>query len=189
MAISKDNLITYGLSGLLGKQVVFRTQKGRTIISKRTKPKDRKSKAQLKQRSRFSDATIYAKGAIADKDIRKLYDARAQKSDKLQTAFNVAVADYMRAPEIMHIDVAGYRGNIGDIITISATDDFMVKEVKVEIEKVDGSLIEQGDAKLMPNGLDWAYRVQSANFLYAGNIVVARAFDLPGNMCEEKVVC
>lgn len=189
MAISKDNLITYGLSGLLGKQVVFRTQKGRTIISKRTKPKDRKSKAQLKQRSRFSEATIYAKGAIADMDIRKLYDAKAQKSEKLQTAFNVAVADYMRAPEIMHIDVTGYKGDIGDVIVISAMDDFMVKEVKVEIESGDGVRIEAGDAVPGPNGVDWVYETRSSNGLWEGCKVVVRVSDLPGNVCEEVVVC
>ncbi|MDR2919021.1 MAG: hypothetical protein LBV72_06620 [Tannerella sp.] len=189
MAISKDNLITYGLSGLLGKQIVFRTQKGRTIISKRTKPKDRKSKAQLKQRSRFSEATLYAKGAIADKDIRKLYDAKAQKSDKLQTAFNVAVADYMRAPEIGHIDVTGYKGNTGNLIIISATDDFMVKEVKVRIESSDGAMVEEGNAIISSNGFDWEYKVQSDNGSLAGSKVIIRVFDLPGNICEEKVVC
>lgn len=188
MAISKDNLITYGLSGLLGNQIVFRTQKGRTIVSKRTKPKDRKSQAQLKQRGRFSEATIYAKGAIADKDIRKLYDAKALKSDKLQTAFNVAVADYMRAPEIMHIDVTGYNGNIGDVIMISATDDFMVKEVKVEIESSDGVMVEKGSVFVSPNGFEWEYRVQSSNETPEGCKITVRVFDLPGNVCEEKVV-
>lgn len=168
---------------------MFRTQKGRTIVSKRTKPKDKKSKAQLKQRSRFSEATIYAKGAIADKDIRKLYDAKAQKSEKLQTAFNVAVSDYMRAPEITHIDVTGYRGNMGDVIMISATDDFMVKEVKVEIESSDGAMVEKGNAFVSPNGFEWEYKVQSSNDSRKGSKIIVRVFDLPGNVCEEKVVC
>lgn len=189
MAIFKGNIFTQGLRGLFGKQAVFRTQKGRTIMSAPPKRRRKQSEAQLKQRNRFGEATYYAKRAIADEDVRKFYDKKAQQSAKLQTAFNVAVADFMCVPEIRNIDMTDYKGEVGNQIIIRATDDFMVRGVKVEIQKGDGSLIELGDAKLMPNGLDWAYSVQYASFPYEGNIIIVRAFDLPRNMCEEKVIC
>jgi len=189
MAISRDNLITLGLKGKFGNQLVFKTQKGQTIITKKPRLNDKKSEAQLKQRSRFGAATSYAKRAIADEDIRKLYDAKAQQSDKLQRAFNVAVADFMCAPEIQCIDVSAYSGQIGDHIIISATDDFMVKEVKVEVRRYDGSLVEEGSATLTSNGSDWVYCIQSYNELVEGSSVVIRVSDLPGNICEEEVVC
>jgi len=158
-------------------------------MSARPRRKRKVSDAQLRQRTRFRGATCYAKQAIADADMRKLYDERAQKSWKLQTAFNVAVADYMCSPEVKDIDITGYKGCVGDRIIIEATDDFMVKGVKVVIRKDDGFLVEQGDAMLSFNGMNWVYSAQIANMSYEGTVVIVRAFDFPGNVGEEKVVC
>ncbi|OMP74595.1 hypothetical protein BW716_34560, partial [[Flexibacter] sp. ATCC 35208] len=53
--------------------------------------------------------------------------------------------------------------------------------VRVAIYSAVGDLIEQGDAVLEANGLDWLYTATVANSAIAGCRVRAVAKDLPAN--------
>ena len=99
---------------------------------------------------------------------------------------HVAVADFFHAPDIDEIDVTNYRGAVGDTIRIRATDDFKVKQVHVTISNADGSLVEQGDAVQQANEIDWLYTATTANESTAGDRIVIRASDKPGNITEEE---
>jgi hypothetical protein len=63
MSVVKDNLITKGLSGKLGNQVVFRQWSGTTLLAKvpAKSSKASENEAHLKALSRFKEASVYGK--------------------------------------------------------------------------------------------------------------------------------
>lgn len=132
MAKVGDNIVTTGLSGKLGNLLVFRNCGGKTIVSKAPKRKQAEwSEAQEKHRLRFQEAVLYAKNAIANPATKGEYQAAAEEGE---TAYNVAVADFLNAPHINEIDVSKYTGQVGSYIQVRAVDDFEVKEVTVTIK-------------------------------------------------------
>lgn len=186
MAIIDNNLFLLGATGMVGKQMVFRKCKGQIVVAKKSVRKVPLSELQQKQTSRFKDAVAYAKDAIADEEIRRLYAERAAKSERLLTAFNVAISDYLHAPVIRHLDLSNYSGMLGDRIGIVVAEDFSVVGVMVEIFRDDGSLLEVGMAeRSVFNGGNWVYYAQSEVASTAGYKVNVRVTDLPGNMTEK----
>jgi NADH dehydrogenase/NADH:ubiquinone oxidoreductase subunit G len=180
MAKQEKNIVTQGMSGKLGG-IVFRQVAGKTVISQAPeKSKKEASEKQQKHKEKFQEATIYAKIAVVQEETKELY-AKAAKKKKGLSAYNVAVADYLNAPDIKNIDLSEYTNEAGSKIKIIAVDDFMVKSVSVEIYSMDGSLMENGDAENVAGGL-WVYTtVQNNPNLESAKIVVS-ASDLPGNI-------
>lgn len=188
MAIIENNLFLFGASGMVGEQMVFRNRKGKIILSKRPHRTKEYTDMQVGQMLRFKEASIYAKAALMDEGVRKAYDEKAQHSEEALSAYNVAIADYLRAPVVRKVVTDGYNGGVGDVIVVSATDDFEVKEVLVEIRQSDDTLVEKGMASAGTNGLDWVYTTQSVNNSPAGSVVTVRVSDRPGNVTEKEVV-
>jgi len=184
MAESKNNVITHGLTGLVGDLIVFRSRGGKTFVS--SKPKARTgdlSEGQKQHLEKFQEAILYAKGSIADPALKEAYLAKATGNE---TAYNVAVADFFHAPDIKDVDVSNYTGKVGETITIRATDNFKVMEVSVAIYNADGTEVEHGLAVLSANGIDWVYTATADNASLDGDRIVIRASDLPGNVTEEE---
>jgi hypothetical protein len=188
MGESKNNLATEGLSGQVGN-LVFRRRKadGKVFVSRQPSAFDGDpSVAQKAVQSKFQEAILYGKTAISDPNIKVLYE---QKKTAGQSAFNVAVADYFNAPNIHEIDVSAYTGQIGSTIRIRVTDDFTVKSVFVHITNADGSLVEEGNAVLQPNGVDWLYTAIQLNESLNGDKIAVTAYDIPHHAAvEEKVL-
>jgi hypothetical protein len=93
MAISIDNLITAGMSGGLGGQIIFKNYRKRGKIVTSTKPDMSRvtpSENQLKAKSRFAEATHYAQGIIRDPAKKAAYKVKEGK-----TVYNTAIKDYM----------------------------------------------------------------------------------------------
>ncbi|MDR1675786.1 MAG: hypothetical protein LBR86_04890, partial [Tannerella sp.] len=130
MARQGGNVVTHRLSGKIGDLLIFRQRAGRTVVAKVPAASRRVTEAQLVQWRRFQHAVLYAGGVAADPALSEAY---AGKTKSGQTFCNLAVADYLRAPDIEMIDPSGYHGNPGDVIRIEVTDDFAVREVKVVI--------------------------------------------------------
>lgn len=179
MAESKNNIVTQGLSGLVGRMLVFRQTATKTVVARRpsksTKPP---TAAQTAIKDRFRDAAYYARTAITDPAVKAVYQALAKPG---QSAYNVAFSDYFTAPVIRDLDVSGYSGLVNQFIKVKASDDFGVSEVKVSIFSATDELIEEGPAVLAANGVDWSYKTTSANAGLAGSKVMAVAKDLAGN--------
>lgn len=188
MALITDNLFVLGARGMVGNQIVYRIRKGRMILSKRPRRTENQSDVHMAQMLRFKEATIYAKAALTDEDTRKAYAGKAKNSLGGLSAYNVAVADFLNAPLIGKIDLDGYSGQPGEGIVVSATDDFRVKEVTVEICQSDDTLVEKGIALAATNGLDWIYMTQSVNASLTGCRVTVRVTDLPGNVTVKEEV-
>lgn len=175
---SRDNFATEGLSGTY-KQVVFRQRFGETILSKRPKHTAARSAAQQLITENFTHAAQYAKAAMTDIALKMAYKLKAGKG---LSAFNRAVADFFKAPVIGDIDHSGYNGQAGGTILAMVTDDFKVASVKAIIKAANGTVIEEGAASLLPNGLHWMYVSTVANSSIAGTVISFEAKDLPGNV-------
>jgi hypothetical protein len=126
-------VITHGLSGKFADVVVFSQRNGRTIASrvpgKRTGPM---TAGQLAVQAKFQKAVAYARSVMEDPSNREAYLKKARPG---QTAFNMAIADYFKGPEIHEMDHSGYSGNIGEKILVRVSDNFRVREVKLSIQK------------------------------------------------------
>ncbi|MFK8301963.1 hypothetical protein ACI75Y_03545 [Capnocytophaga stomatis] len=181
MAESKNNIITHGLSGKVGDILVFSQRNGKTIVSKAPQGKREFSDKQKEYFEKFQQATIYAKGAMKNLTAKEAYQSEADKKQGV-TAYNVAVADMLKAPKIERIDLSSYTGQVGDTIKVRAYDDFKVVSVTVHIYNADGSLVEEGNA--VDNGLDWVYIATQTNADLSGDKIVVRATDTPANITE-----
>jgi hypothetical protein len=179
MARTKNNIFMTGLSGTVGRQMTLSQRKADTIVGKKRGASSiPATDSQLDIQDRFKLASTYALAAIKDPVTKAAYAAAAKNN---QSAYNVALADAFKAPEIKSINTTAYDGKVGDIITIRAVDDFKVATVQVMIITAAGVLVEQGNAVLTNNGLDWKYAATSLNDAPAGSKIHVTAKDLPAN--------
>ncbi|UYQ95504.1 hypothetical protein MKQ68_10370 [Chitinophaga horti] len=180
------NAISTGASGKFSNQVTLRNKAGKLFICKNKGASSvPPTEAQQGVMSMFKRAAAYAKKAIRDLDLRKLYQAAAKAG---ATAYNAAVADYCKAPKITGVLTETYTGNAGDIIMVEATDDVRVTGVNVEIFSPAGDLLESGAATGGTDAEDWTYTTTLPNTDVAGCRVVATAVDMPGNITTTEVV-
>jgi hypothetical protein len=183
MAKQERNVVTHGLSGKIGDLLLFRQRGGKTIVSKIPEFSKTVSEKQATQRKLFQQAVIYAQTAIASPEMEELYKTVAKKKGKYP--FNVAVADFLNAPDIHDIDLSEYTGSAGDRIRIIVNDDVAVKSVKVEIHNADGSLVEEGEAVQIAGSL-WIYTAVQDNENLNGDKITVSASDMPGNVTHEE---
>ncbi len=130
MAKVKKNIITQGLAGKLGDTIVFRQLGGKTIVQ--AMPEKRKqelSEGQKKQINKFREAARYAKQALENDEVRTAYAAKAKVG---QTAYNVAIADYMNAPVIEAIDLSAFDGKKGRQLRIAFDIPYYIENKKVK---------------------------------------------------------
>jgi hypothetical protein len=179
MAKVGNNIVTARLSGKLGDLIVFRTRGNSTYVTSAHRKSEKEPTAgQAAHQRQFQEAIIYGKSVITVPERKEAYKAAAVEN---QSAFNVAVADFMHAPHIDEVDISAYRGQPGDVIRIRAVDDFAVVQASVSIYNADSSLVEEGSAVLQPNGLDWLYTSTTSNTSLEGDKIVIRVNDTPGH--------
>jgi hypothetical protein len=180
MAKSTNNVITHGLSGKIGDLLVFSQRNGKTVVSTAPRKSNKVTESQKEQRRKFQRAVLYAKTA---QESPEYVEAAARKN---KTAYTVAVADFLSAPNIESIDLSGYTGNAGDVIRIIATDDFGIKEVSVRITNGDGSLVEEGYAQPSALGYEWLFTATQTNSSLNGDKIEVFASDTPGNIAHSE---
>ena len=133
------------------------------------------NEAQLSQQESFREATAYAQSV-------KSNPVYIQKADALDlTPYNVAVADWFHAPEILEVDLSAWSGQTGQSIHIKAVDDVQVQQVSLVITDENDAVLEQG-AATQADSLWWIYTTTLAA---SGSLkVLASAQDLPGHTAE-----
>ena len=179
------NILVKDLKGEVGKTLVFRNVKGRTIVARSPRPsKSAPSVAQAKQRDLFKEAVRYARQVMKNPTQKALYEASPQVKSGEQTVFTVAVADYLNKPKVNKIDASGYKGGTGDKIRLLILDDFSVRSVKVSIHDSSRALIEEGEA--VQDGMQYVYTATTVNSSVTGNIMTVRVTDTPGNVTEQQ---
>ena len=184
MAQVKYNVVTHGFTGKVGDLIIFRQRNGKTIVCKLPAATSRKSVRQLAVQEKFQQAVGYASSALNDPAVKALYEQNVRMG---VSPYNLAIADFFKAPTIHELKMDGYDGAVGDRIGIAATDDTKVTEVSISIYAVDGTLIEEGTATLEDD--QWFYTARMLNPTPTGSRIVAKAKDLPGNITTmEKVI-
>ena len=144
-----------GFSGAMDEMVFADTKKkNRTVayMKKNYAP----TEAQLNHRAHFKNAVLRAQAALADPATYAFYAAIAEGKDS--TAHIVALTDFLVAPTIKPLNLSEYKGRVGDIITIRATDDIGLADMDVALIANDGTRIEQGKAiEDGPRSGTWIY--------------------------------
>lgn len=179
------NSIMRGASGSLGEELVFRQRAGKTVMSLPPIPReDNPTEDQLTNRSKFNEASRYARTAIANPALKAAYRAKAEPG---VSAYNVAFADFFRSPVILNVNVSNYTGVPGSTILIEATDDFKVQSVQVSILTTAGDILETGTAVASPESSDyWTYTATASNPDGSG-VVSIQVSDLPGNVTTREL--
>ena len=186
MAKSAKNIAIEGFSGMIAN-LVFRTRKadGKVFISHRPSGHKKPLPAgQKKTMLRFQEAVIYGKVTLADPTKKAAY---AKKALPGQTAYNVAIADYLNAPDIEEVDLSNFTGKPGSKIIIKATDDFEVIKVCVHIADGNGIVIEEGDA-VKDTEDNWIYTAVTDNDSISGDKITITAYDNPGNNAKKEEI-
>lgn len=188
MAKSENNEVMFGARGRVGNLVVFKNFGNNQTVISRLKKRVKNPVYTAKQEDvkyKFKEAVIYARGIVNDVDLAAFYQKFAKPGT---SAYNLALADFCKAPEIRLIDIDNYLGQIGDNIRVRAIDNFRVVEVNIFIYDATGNLIESGLAILSANSVDWFYQTTVANGNLAGTKIVATAADVPGNTTSQTVI-
>lgn len=188
MAKSENNEVMYGARGKVGNLVIFKNfANNQTVIAKRPRRPENLvyTERQIKATQKFREGVLYAKGVISDPDLVATYQPFVKPGTSV---YNLALADYCKAPEITLVDTTTYQGQIGDQIKVKAIDNFRVTEVKVNIYDATDVLIESGLAMLSTNNIDWIYEATTLNGNLTGTKVTAEAKDTPGNIKVATVI-
>lgn len=188
MSKISTNLLVKGASGKMADQFVYKTRGSDTFLAKLpTVNKNRVvTEKQQEVRERFTEACVYAQGAIANPELKEAYQRRLLPG---KTAYNAAFKDYLTPPEVKSIDARLYYGQVGGTIQVKAYDDFRVTEVEVSIRTATGSLVEEGKAVIDPiNRNKWSYTTVAANPELAGTSISVLARDVPGNDARALIV-
>ena len=156
-----------GYRGSIGK-LVFKKYKGRTIVGRKVKSSKPPTEGQLAHRAEFKEASDFAKTVKADPALLAFYEPIAKQREV--TVRVVAMGDYMKKPTIKPLDLSGYRGQVGDVITIKATDDIGLADLHVKIASSEGTLIEHGPAEEIG--------VRSGKWIYTATASVALGSDV-----------
>lgn len=186
MSKSNDNVITRGASGTFGRQVVFTQRHGNTIMGKPPRATNiPPTEKQMAARERFLLASQYAKAVIDNEALKTAYKAKAKPG---QSAYNVAMVDAIKSPEIKEIDRSQYTGLPNSIIRINAIDDFKVQSVYVTLIDANLNVLEEGQAATDPNSQYWIYTATIENLNVNGCTIKVQANDLPGNVSTKELV-
>jgi len=185
MAKVKLNPILEQVQGQVG-DLVFKRYGDEVIISRKPDLEGQEpTAAQLAQRERFRQATLYGKMVMADPETKALYVEAAKA--KGQPVFSLTVADFFNAPSVDEIDFSAYGGAVGDEVVIMAHDDFEVTGVAVAITDTDGNALESGEAVETPaDSGRWVYTATVAVATGTTVRIVVTATDRPGGVGEAE---
>lgn len=187
MAKSTDNIVLKGASGTIADMLTLTKKRSGAIIlgKKRGASSVPPTNPQLEGRRRFKLSIQYAKAAILDPVMKAAYQALAGPD---QSAFNMAFKDAFKPPVVESITTNSYQGAVGGTLLVRALDDFKVAAVTVSIRTAAGAIVEEGNAVLQSNTMDWLYTATAANAALAGTVITAIAVDTPGNETPKEVV-
>ncbi|WP_046242672.1 hypothetical protein [Hymenobacter terrenus] len=181
------NALTQGISGKVSGLVFRQNANGTVSIGNAPRPTAKApDAATLARRERFQQAAFYGRAVQQDPARKAAYQTGTDADTT--SAYTVAVADYLNAPNVRTVDFSGYRGLVGDPILIQATDDFAIHHVHVLIQNPDGSVVEEGDATPDPDGFTFRYTATAANPSLDGDKILVTAYDNPGNATTEQAV-
>ena len=160
--------------------LVYRNVRGQVIVSRKPDTSNVVySEDQIAHRERFKQAAAYGKSALAEPAVRAMYEAAAKEKD--MPVFAATIADFFNAPTVDNVDLSAYNGQVNELISVMARDDFGVATVFVSIADQTGHVIDAGNA--VETAVGSGYWVYSATATIATGITItvsAIATDRPG---------
>ncbi|QHS58341.1 hypothetical protein [Chitinophaga agri] len=177
MAIVKDNILLQLVRGSIGRQLTIYERNGQIIMAKKRRPSSKKpTQKQLEARHKMRIAADLARDMMNDPEIKAYYASLAGPG---QNAYNMAVKDAYRSPEVQNIRLEDAE------VIVTAKDEFRVAAVTVQVTDADGVVREKGPAILGRNGVDWYYK---AAMLPAGGKITIAVADLPGKVTVKELL-
>ncbi|MHC1768923.1 MAG: hypothetical protein AB9869_32345 [Verrucomicrobiia bacterium] len=182
MAIVKLNSAIKEMRGSLGDMVFIPRGNGEAIARRKGRPPEVFSDKQKAHQTRFSDAAAYARSVQKDPALSEPYLASARA--KGLSPYQMALGDFMKAPEVEGIDLSGFTGKAGGVVLTSATE-WKVVEVQVRILTLEGAVQEEGAAALDADSGKWLYTARTSVPSGQTVIVEATVKDRPGNTAQK----
>ncbi|MFA0962409.1 hypothetical protein AB9P05_11455 [Roseivirga sp. BDSF3-8] len=180
MPIIENNPWIKGARGMAMKSIVYRQRGGKTIVSgrpaKSSKPPTEK---QLRHRERFAKASDYAKMAMVHPILSAVYAAEA---DAMNSAYTMALKDYMKGPEISGLWLKDFHGRAGDKVGVYAEDNIGITSLKVSMVNEAGELLETGEAKEVVKNGYYEYTLRADLPTETRIRIEVEAGDLAGNV-------
>ena len=185
MAVSFNNVITRYFSGRVG-DIILKNYSGKCVMAKRPDcSKVIKTARQQVFMNKFAKAV---KVGLFAKDNPTLIEHYNKIRPDL-SPYHAAISDYQSSPVIEHVDVSEYQGHPGDIVTVSASDNFEIEGVGVMIFNAMGDVVEFGEAvpKEFSGNTEWDYTATVENPDFKSSRILVRVKDRPGNVVEAEV--
>jgi hypothetical protein len=179
-------VITSAYSGRVG-DIVFRNYNGKSVMAKRPDcSKVVRSAKQVEINTRFAKAVKYGQYVIKNPALSAYY--RKKRPDL--TPYNAAISDFLSRPVVDRVDVTGYQGLPGNVVTVSVWDKWKVEGVSMVIFNVRGEVVECGAAvpREFSENTEWDYTATVENDDYKSCRILIRVKDRPGNVVESSVV-
>jgi len=185
MAVSYNNVITRNYSGRVG-DIILKNYKGKSVMTKRPDcSKVIKSARQLEINGKFKKAVKVGQFVIKNQESSDFYKRKRPDMDP----YHAAISDYMSRPVIERVDVNGYQGLPGNVVTVSVWDKWGIEGVDMVIFNSLGEVIECGAAipRQFSGNMEWDYITTVENVDYKSSRILVRAKDRPGNVVETEV--
>jgi len=165
MATVRTNPIVNGLSGMLGRTIVFKTLRGKTIMANRPTPPKKQSEQQKTNRSKFRDASHWAHQVLLDPLKKEYYQNKAKKL-KLPNAYTAAITDYMRNAKITMTTTTG-----SSTTYEVSKKDFELKKVEIVIRNTNGIVTEVRPV-LKDRHNEWTFTISKEELLSEAKVIV-----------------
>jgi len=185
MAVSYNNVITRNYSGRVG-DIILKNYNGKSVMTKLPDcSKVIKTAWQLEFNDKFKKAVKYALYVIKNQELSKYY--RKKRPDL--SPYHAAISDYMSRPVIERVDVSGYQGLPGNVVTVSVWDKWSIEGVDMVIFNALGEVIECGAAvpRQFSGNTEWDYTATVENIDYKSSRILVHAKDHPGNVVEAEI--
>lgn len=164
------------------REYIYGLRNNRMYFYRRPDPAAR-PESQRQVIDKFRLGAEYAKAVKADPVQRAFYEGLvATRGGRLHVRI---MTDYLTAPRVTAIDLAGFHGLMGDKIPILALDDAKVASVAIRIRTAEGTVLEQGPATR--DGEKWVYTATAAYPQGTPITITATAVDRPGNQGTKSV--
>ncbi len=183
MAILRGNPLVGQIQGMVGDLVIANHKPGIKVLRKRPVRTAPPTENERVNQGKLRDTIAWAKSIWADDpSLKEKYSSAGRAQHR--RGFDLAKADFLRPPKVEDIDLSGYTGNSGEMIRVKAVDDFEVKEVRVSIQELDGTVIEEGAAELEAG--QWVYEATTTVKKGETVVVQATAKDHPGHAASRR---
>jgi len=186
MAVSYNNVITRNYSGRVG-DIILKNYAGKSVMTKRPDcSKVIKTARQLEFNDKFKKSVKFGQYVIKNQELIDHYRRKRPDLDP----YHAAISDYQSRPVIERVDVGGYQGLPGNVVTVSVWDKWEIEGVDMVIFNALGEVIECGAAvpRQFSGNTEWDYTAMVENVDYKGGRIEVAAKDKPGNVVKSTLV-